>query len=279
MILEYDILKNPDDVDIRWKGTVRLSQSLADCMTEPAVQDDMKIYTLYDRKFSREDNAQLDNPAASKNFPNSITVILKGGRMTEFMKCSAFTKQECLGAKRLMRTAKQKKTTVKGFFLEPLSQARAEGHACLSVFQFDNGDSANQAAMRLDSVDLKHSLVVERLGCVAFTSGSQGSSITFSRDPKKSVTILYVASDQRPFVARLQTNRATKRIVCRSNGEAVEGSTTTTAGHAQDLMPGKPSRASSLDEALKILNVRLAKGEITIHEYKNLRKAMEGNEN
>lgn len=266
-------MKKRDGVDILWEGTVRLSQNLVDCMTEPAVQDDMKIYTLDDHRFNRKDNTQFDNPSASKNFPNKITIVLKGCKITEFMKCSAFTKQEHFDSRGLIKSTKRKMIMAKGFFLEPLSHTRTQEHACLSLFQFDNEDSCNQAAMHLDFVNLKHSLIVEELGCVAFASGSQGSGITFSRDPKKSVTILYVASDQKPFIARLETNHDRKRIICRSDGARIM--LDKPAKHLQNQTPEKPTHASSLDEALKILNIRLAKGEITIYEYENLRKTME----
>ena len=273
MVLDYDILKKRDGIDILWEGIVRLSQSFVDCMTEPVVQDDMKIYTFYDRRFDREDNAQFDNLAASKNFPNKVTIVLKGSGITEFMKCSAFTRQERFETKRPIKSTKGTKITLKGFFLEPLQHTDMSEYACLSVFQFDNENSSNQTVMQLDSVDLKHSLIVEKLGCVAFASGSRGSGITFSRDPKKSVTILYVASDRKPFIVRLDTNQNRRRVVCRSDGAKMEADSP--AGHLQNPTPKKPVSAASLDEALNILNIRLAKGEITIYEYENLRRVME----
>ena len=102
--------------------------------------------------------------------------------------------------------------------------------------------------------------------------GHRESSVTFSKDPKKSVTILYAASDQKPFVARLDTNQDRRWIVCKSNGEEIKIDDQTeelqTPTKKLDNTPG-------LDEALRILNIRLAKGEITIYEYENLRQVME----
>ncbi len=245
--------------------------------SKPVVQEGVKIYTIYDCKFDREDNAQFDNPDLQKNFPNKITVVLKGDKVMESMRCSAFTMQEHFDTKRFTRSVKRQKTTTKGFVLEPLQQQQqqpttTEHDAYLSMFQFDNKNSSNQTIVQFNSIDLKPSLVVEKLGCAAFASGSQGSSVTFSKDPKKSVTILYAASEQRPFVARLDTNQDRRWIVCKSNGEEIKIDDQT---EELQTPTKKPDNTPGLDEALKILNTRLAKGEITIYEYENLRQVME----
>ena len=246
-------------------------------MTEPVVQDGVKIYTIYDHKFDKEDNAQFDNHGLQKDFPNRITVVLNGNKVAEFMKCSAFTRQERVDTKRFARSAKRQKTTTKGFVLESLQQQYDHPttpihDACLSIFQFDNKNSSNQTVVQFNSIDLKPSLVVEKLGCIAFASGSQGSSVTFSKDPKKSVTILYAASDQKPFVARLDTNQDRRWVVCKSNGAEIK-----IDDQAEQLQTTtkRSDDTPALDEALKILNIRLAKGEITIYEYENLRQVME----
>ena len=175
----------------------------------------------------------------------------------------------------MQKSAKRKKTIIKGFFLEPSMHVGVSEHACLSVFQFDNRNSDNQIAIQFDSIKSKPSLVVEKLGCAALASGSQGSNITFSKDPQKSVTIFYVATDQKPFIARLDTNQGKRRTVCRSDGVKTEE--INPPDPTQNLRSEMPQSAhsSALDEPLKILNTRLAKGEITIYEYESLRKTME----
>ena len=280
--MKYDTLSEREGVNILWRGTVRLSQSFIESMTEPVAQDGVKIYTICDCTFDKEDNAQFDNPGLQKDFPNRITVALKGDKVSEFMKCSAFTRQEHVDAKRFARPAKRQKTTTKGFVLEPLQEQEQQQQqqqpttpihdACLSIFQFDNRNSSNQTVVQFNSVDLKPSLAVEKLGCIAFASGSQGSSVTFSKDPKKSVTILYAASDQKPFVARLDTNQDRRWVVGKSDGVEIK-----IDDHAEQLQTTtkRSDDTPTLDEALKILNIRLAKGEITIYEYENLRQVME----
>lgn len=274
--MKYDIQNKSDDVDTLWKGTVRLSQRFIDCMSEPTTQNNVKVYTIHDHKFGNKDNAQFDNPNLSKNFPNKITVVLQGEKITEFMKCSAFTRRESFETKILVKSVKRKETIVKGFILEPLQHhQKTSKHAYLSVFQFDNANSSNQTIIQLDTADLRQSLIVEKLGCVAFASGSQGSSITFSKDPKKSVTIVYVASDQMPFVARLDTNQDKRRIVCKSNGAETKVDSQTEHHYLQTPTQEKRDPAPAVEEALKILNIRLAKGEITIYEYRDLRQVIE----
>ena len=274
--MKYDILEDREDVDVLWKGLVKLDQSFIDCMSEPVTQDGLKIYAAYDRRFGREDNAQFDNPGLSRDFPNEVTIVLKGDRHMKFMMCSVFRRQEDFEAGGLLqKTVKKKRTVTKGFLLEPLPNTTISDHACLSTFQFDNENSDNQTTIQFDTVGQKSSLILEKMGCAAFASGSQGTHITFAKDPKKSVTVFFVASDQKPFIARLDTNLGRRRIICRSGGMRSEE-----IKPADRLQAPAPSQrqsvpAPSLDEPLKILNNRLAKGEITIYEYESIRKAME----
>ncbi len=277
MGLEYDILKRQEDVDVLWSGTVKMSQSFVDCMSEPVVRDDLKIYTISDHIFGRGDNAQLDNPGLAKDFPNEVTVVLKGNKIMEVMRCSVFTRQEYFesGGGFMLKSVKRRRTVIKGFFLEPSTHAGVSEHAYLSVFQFDNKNSGNQIAIQFDSVESKPSLVVEKLGCVALASGSQGTNITFSKDPHKSVTIFYVATDQKPFIAKLETHQGKSKTICRSDGAKTKE--IEILDPTQNMSPEmyQSVYASALEEPLKILNTRLAKGEITIYEYENLRKVME----
>ena len=194
------------------------------------------------------------------------------------MRCHAFTKR----SKNFKR--RNSDIVLKGFFLEPLCRVREDDYvtndACMTIFKFNNEDTRNQTVMRLDSVYVKHALIVEKLGCVAFASGSQGSAVTFLKDTKKSVTIVSVTSDQNPFVARLETGHGTKRFVCKSDGEIKESFDD--GGHMSSLMEVDNNNNTTTttttthdaDDPLKILNVRLAKGEITIDEYKAIQKAI-----
>ena len=275
--MDYGTLEEQENVDVLWKGVVRLDHSFVDCMSGPVIQDDLRIYTVRDRKFGKEDNAQFDNPGFSKDFPNEVTIALKGGRSMEFMMCHVFKRQEDFeaGGGFMQKTVKKKRTVTKGFFLEPLSHTTVSDHACLSTFQFDNQNSDNQTTIQFDSIGQKSPLILEKMGCAAFASGSQGTHITFAKDPRKSLTVFLVASDQRPFIAKLNTNWGKRKVICGSNG--IRSEKIKPLGRLQNPAPNRrrSEPAPSLDEPLKILNNRLARGEITIYEYESIRKAME----
>ena len=115
-------------------------------------------------------------------------------------------------------------------------------------------------------------LSLAALGCAAFASGSSGSSITFANDPKRSVTVVFAASDQRPFVARLGSRHGVKVVTCDGGGfstkDVVSAQDNTGTVHLEGDAPVQ-------DDPKRILDIRLARGEITIHEYEEIRRIMD----
>lgn len=253
------------DIDVLWSGTVRLDQSLADCLMEPTIRDGYSVYAVHDSTYGRENNVQFDNPGSFKKFPNTVTVVAEGWDGAESLQCSAFV---AYGDARdgLLRRGPKREAIAKGFVFEPLSGVEGDIHSRIAKFQFDNGNSANEAAYHLDGIGATPPLEMESLGCAAFASGSDGSSVTFAKDPKRSVTVVFVASDRKPFVARVGSAYSRKRVTCRGSGFVVEGIDPAGRG------PGETTPGGPLD----ILNTRLAKGEITVQEYEKIRRAMEG---
>ena len=254
-----------NDIDVLWSGTVKLDRSLADCLKKSTIRDGYSIYAVRDSTYGRENNVQFDNPESLKGFPNTVTVVAEGWDGAESLQCSAFV---AYGDARdsLLRRGPKREAVAKGFVFEPLSGVEEDNHSRIAKFQFDNGNFGNEAAYRLGGIGATPPLEMESLGCAAFASGSDGSSVTFARDPKRSVTVVFVASDRKPFVARVGSAYSRKRVTCRGSGFVVEE--IDSAGRdPREATPGGP---------LDILNTRLAKGEITIQEYEEIRKVMEG---
>ena len=254
---------------------VRLDQSLTDRLTNPVVQDGLDVYTIQDSKYGRRDGAQFDNSGLSKTFPDVVTLIIPNdGNLAGSMKCCAFLVRGNTGRGFWRRSMSGNDVVIKGFILEVVPDGsryeQGQEQARLALFQFDNGDSENEVSCGVDGIKVRPSLSLVALGCAAFASGSSGSVITFSTDPKRSITAVFAASDQRPFVARFGSRYGT-RVVTYDSG----GLSTRDIPSAQDmgvvrLEGDTPAR----DDPKKILDVRLARGEITIHEYKKLRRLM-----
>ncbi len=263
-----------DDIDVLWSGRVKLDRSLADCLREPTIRDGFSVYAVRDSTYGRENNAQFDNPGSFKRFPNTVTVVAGGGDGAGSLRCSAFVAYGDAGGG-LLRRGPKREVVAKGFALEPLSDVGEGDHSRIAKFQFDSGNSGNEAAYHLGGIGAAPPLEMEGLGCAAFASGSDGSSITLARDPKRSVTVVFVASEQRPFIARIGSAYGRRRVTCGSSGFLVEE--IDPAGDDPDMSSARRGPEGAVPGGpLDTLNIRLARGEITIQEYERIRRAMEG---
>lgn len=275
--LDYkEILGDDGETDFVWRGTVRVDQSLADRLSDPVVQDGLDVYTIQDSRYGRGDGFQFDNSGLSKTFPDAVTLIISDGvDPTGPVGCCAFLARGGAGRGFWRRQGPGNDVVAKGFILEAMPDGSRHGQepeqARLAAFQFDNGDSGNEVSCGFDGIKARPSLSLVKLGCAAFASGSSGSTITFANDPRRSVTVVFAASDQRPFVARLGSGQGARVVACGSGGFCTDGITPAPDAKAVHLEGDAPAQ----DDPRKILDTRLARGEITIREYKELREVMD----
>lgn len=248
----------PSDFEVMWQGIVRVDQSIAEHASPVSSErDDINLFLITDTKYSYEDNAQFDNADGRHDFPNNILLLVEGREILEYMNClvvRSYGFSESKGF--LKRGLLDKKIIAKGFILQPiLSENMINSSACLASIQFNNEQG--------------RSLTFQQQGLFAFTSGSQTSKITFT-DPRKSVTSVFIASDDTPFVAiiRSKDNNILKSM-CNSKGIKIE------EGILEENIDSSFSLSSTKQDPIEILKVRLAKGEITIEEYQKLKKILE----
>jgi hypothetical protein len=250
----------PSECETVWEGIVKVDPGLMEYISSQRIwQDGFKVFTVIDSKYQYEDNAQLDNPIGSKDFPNKITLFVEAGEILEYMNCHAIKYYEySSSSKRLFKkdSPREKKTIVKGFILQPASdKIITEYFACLACVQFDNESSK--------------SLAIEKPGLCIFASGSQTSHITI-RDPHKSVTTVFVASDERPLAAYIHSKNKISKVICTSVGIRTE-----------EILKREDDKYFSTQHYVKqadpisILKMRLAKGEITVDQYLKLQKIVE----
>jgi hypothetical protein len=248
------------DYETIWEGIVKVDPGITEYISSQKSQPNgFKVFTIEDSKYQYQDNAQLDNPMALKDFPNKILLFVTGGEIMEYMSCLAIKCHKWSpGSKGLFKkeTSREKKIMEKGFILQPVSDKIITEHlACLACIQFDNESSK--------------SLAIEQQGICIFASGSQTSHITM-RDPRKSVTTVIVASDERPMISYVNSKNKVLKLTC--NGKGI---TTEEIFKQEENNYYSPQHHDKQADPISILKMRLAKGEITIDEYLKLQKIIE----
>lgn len=245
-------------VETLWQGVVKVDNSILNCVSCLLDQkDELKLYEIVDTTYPFQDNIQLDNIHNQNTFPNRVTIIIRG-KFLEFMNCLAFTSYVNIETKKFLKKYNVRKIMMKGFILEPIiSKSLSKSQACLATTQFDNKDDKM--------------LNIEQLGHLTFTSGSQTSHMNM-RKSNRSVTPIFISSDEKPFVARFGPKHKLEKLTCNNTGLYRD----------DDLKQNKKllvsnSSTSNNEDYLEILKIRLSKGEITIDEYHKLNKIMEGN--
>lgn len=251
----------PSDYEIMWEGIVKVDPGVTEHISSQTIErDGFKLFTIIDSRYRFEDNAQLDNPMGFKDFPNKIILPVKGGEILEYMSCLVI---KCYvyssGSKGFFKkdSLHERKTIAKGFILQPVSdKIITEYFACLASIQFNN--------------EYNKSLAIERQGLWMFASGSQTSNITI-RDPLKSVTTVFVASDDRPLRAYIHSKDKVLKLTCNSKGVKTEEILKQEEDNYYSL-----HHSDKQNDPMHILKTRLVKGEITIEEYLKLQKIIKG---
>ncbi len=104
---------------------------------------------------------------------------------------------------------------------------------------------------------------------MTFASGSRTSNITIG-STHKSVTVVFVSSDENLFVASTGIKKPSLRIIYGSTGilrkEYLENHHLISSQSSQTKLAN--------DQSLEVLNMRLSKGEITIEEYQKLKEIL-----
>jgi hypothetical protein len=253
--------------EVLWQGLVKIDPSVSILVPEATEEagNGLKLFTITDSTFPYDDNAQLDNPALGADFPNNISVYVMGGKILEYMKCSVIKWNQI--ANNLQKTSffrrkhqdvdnysAKRIVAAKGFLLSPVN-TNNNGHidhvGCLASVKVSN--------------EYGESIIFEKTGLSIFASGSKTSDITFTNQ-RRSVTTVFVASDEKPFIAYVRSKAMLVKLLCDSSGIKTEKTL-----HIGDEAKA-PHGRQQIEDPLQILKVRLAKGEISVEEYSKLRK-------
>ncbi|MDQ4067695.1 MAG: SHOCT domain-containing protein [Thermoproteota archaeon] len=264
----------PPDHEVIWQGVVKIDPSISVHMPEGIeAGNGLKFFTIRDSTFPYSDNAQLDNPDLATNFPNDISIYVTGAKILEYMKCSIVKWYKFASSMRktsLFRKKRQQElndyfakriVAAKGFLLSPVNTNNGNGNinhvGCLASVKVSN--------------EYGESIIFEKTGLAIFASGSKTSDITFTNQ-RRSVTTVFVASYEKPFVVYTQSKATLIKLLCDSSGIKTEKTL-----QVEDRDKALPGRQQS-EDPLQILKIRLAKGEISVDEYNKLRRLIADDE-
>ncbi len=266
-----DVDQVPMDYEVLWHGIVKIDPSIFVPMPEATeARSSLKLFTITDSTFPHDDNAQLDNLDLIADFPNNISIYVTGGKILEYMKCSVIKRYQFANHMQKISFFRRKQqdlndhsakrtVTAKGFLLSPVNANN--GHinnvCCLASVKISN--------------EYGESIIFEKTGLSIFTSGSKTSDITFTNQ-RRSVTTIFVASDEKPFIAYVRSKAMLVKLLCDSSGIKIE-KTLQIEDRAKTL-----HGRQQIEDPLQILKVRLAKGEISVEEYSKLRSLIADDE-
>jgi hypothetical protein len=252
------------ELEVLWEGVVKVDPSISSQMQEGAENGvEIRRLTFRDKTFPYADNAQLDNSDLANDFPNDISIFVKGGKILEYMNCQVIKEHELVKVqkRKLFNRRKQEKNentriVAKGFILSPMDTTIGQKHVgCLACVQISN--------------EYHSSLILEKTGLFIFASGSKTSEMTFTSQ-NRSVTVAFIATNEKPFIAYIRSKPILLKLHCDTNGVKTE----TILHEANKDLPSK----HKTEDPLGILKVRLAKGEISIDEYNKLKKLISDDE-
>ena len=241
---------------IQWSGIVKIDNSVDDYVKNIEHGSSVKRFIIKDVKYHHTFYETPDVPpnVSVYSWPREVAIWLERDvNLQEFMNCDAvlgFHKIE--KTRGLIRKEKyyEERLIAKGFRLE--SAANPGKVPVLASYRANIGSD--------------NAFNIERKGIACYCSGSQSSSY---EGAYKSLTCVFIASDEKPFMAYVRKKGILNKMICNSDG---------IKEISQDKGREEPKKKQSIkpsEDPLTVLKLRLAKGEITKIEYEELKKTLE----
>jgi hypothetical protein len=253
-------LTSDETTQVLWQGLVRIDDTFDDFVSNISdTGTKSKVYDIVDIKYPHPEWNNADNHYYSGlNSINSIRVIVQDSKLEEYMYCNAFIRFALIPREKgLIKKERwtEKRPDLKGFFLQPV--------------QVSGGDPKTMVLPTLASyrgnIGGDNAIHIQQSGVSCFYSGSCSANRWAPNPPaRRSLTCVFVASDTQPFVAQVRKKGSISSVICKSSGFNEE---------LQDRGKERPVKKGK--NPLEILKLRLAKGEITMDQYNELRKVLE----
>lgn len=237
-----------------WEGIVRIDNTINDYVSDVQDQNDHKQINIEDVKYHHPTYHTFDNATGKIDFPTIITILVYGNDVKEYMKCTAFHGyQKIEKVKGLIRKEKFYEEVIrgKGFKLEP-------------IVEIPSSNNFPILASYRAKIGADNTFDIKEKGIVAFGTGSESSDYDSAYS---SITSVFIASNDQPFMAIARKKGEIFKVRCDSSGikEQPANLNEKNTSHAN-----RPK-----NDPLTVLKLRLAKGEITKEEYEDLTKTLE----
>jgi hypothetical protein len=244
-----------------WEGIVRIDKSFDNYSSSVTDSGDYKTIRVQDVNFTHRgygswdgiDDLKIRHWSFSRSHYSPIYIWIKGKEIHQFMKCKAVdVVNKIEKTKGLIRrqTYFEERFQSKGFLLEPSSD-NIEECPCLAAYQGRIGGD--------------NYIRIHQKGLVSFYTGSRSAETDDAA--RQSVTVVFIASNERPFMSTVRQKGKTFNVVFDSNGlQRKSADIGDDSGTSKNKINNVP---------LTVLKLRLAKGEITKEEFEELRKILE----
>ena len=240
---------------IYWSGIVRIDDSFDNYVSNVEEFGDSKRLTISDVECHHRGIGFVwseikDISGGGTN--NPITIWIDGKEIQQYMKCTALgTVRKIEKTRGLVFKEKYYKNyfSAKGFKLEPVISTE-ENAACLGSYR--------------GSIGRDNYIQVNQTGLAYFFTGSR--SAEGDDAARKSLTCVFIASNEKPFMATIRKKGAAFSVIFDSNGLREK---------SEDMGAAKETNPKSKNDPLQVLKLRLVKGEITKAEFEDLKKMIE----
>lgn len=238
---------------LQWTGIVKIDDSLDDYVTNIEDEQNSKRLIIKDVKYHNTKYDTIDAPLGISrySYPTQVTIWMTSKtELQNVMKCDAllgFYREEKIRGFIRKEKYYEDKLVAKGFKLGPVDTYDEKIPILASYRAGIGADNA---------------INIEQNGIICFCSASQSSEYEAAY---QSLTCVFTASDEKPFVAYVRKKGRLSKIICDNNGikEIPQDK------NHEEL---KKKSVNPREDPLTVLKLRLAKGEISKEEYEDLQK-------
>jgi hypothetical protein len=246
---------------ILWQGVVKIDDSIDDYVSNIEQTGNFKHYQMKDVKYHNVNYATPDNKRLGLTYwTDTVNLLVDGNGFDQYMHAAAFiryritVKEKGLFKKEIIT---ERHSDLKGFLLRRITIQSGK----------DSLDTLPILASYRANIGGDNSFNIQNEGHVALYASSS-SAAHYNNPARISLTCVFIASNEKMFVAQQRIKSRMTLVECNSAGF-------NSKGQDKGSEKGKEKKPSNKKDPLGILKTRLAKGEITVQQFEELKKVIE----